>query len=433
MPGSATPENGGRKVENLSFINFILMVVLTGFTGYQIIYFLVKFAKKPKEYIAKRQCRYAVVIAARNEAAVIAQLIDSIKRQDYPAELVDVYVVADNCTDDTAQIARNSGAIVYTRFNKELVGKGYALNFLFQKIMTDHSDEKYDGYFIFDADNLLDEKYITEMNKVFTNGYRTVTSYRNSKNFGDNWITASYGLWFLREAEYLNYPRSRLGVSCAISGTGYLFSDEILQENGGWNYFLLVEDLEFTADRIVRGEKIGYCHSAMFYDEQPRSLKQSLAQRSRWLKGGLQIIGKYSGGLVKGTLKNGSFSCYDMLMNSIAVMVITFISVTLNAAMFLVGINGAKAEMDIFYRSVLTSLCNSYLVVLAMGGLTLITEWKKILCSTGKKIFYLLMFPFFVLTYIPSFFMAVFGNIQWKPIKHTASLSISDINGDRND
>ena len=99
----------------------------------------------------------------------------------------------------------------------------------------------YDGYFVFDADNLLDPQYISQMNKVFSSGARAVTSYRNSKNFGDNWITAGYGLWFLRESEYLNRPRDVLGTSCAVSGTGFLFSQQLLEELGGWNYFLLTE------------------------------------------------------------------------------------------------------------------------------------------------------------------------------------------------
>lgn len=417
---------------NLAIINFVLMVVLTAFTGHQFIYILVKLFTKPKKYVAKRLCRYGVVIAARNEEAVIAQLIDSVHRQDYPRELVDVFVVADNCTDRTAEVARNSGAVVYERFNKELIGKGYALNHLFQMIKTNHSDVHYDGYFIFDADNLLEENYITEMNKVFTNGYRSVTSYRNTKNYGDNWLTASYGLWFLREAEYLNYPRSKLNISCAVSGTGFLVSDEILEENGGWNYFLMVEDLEFTADRITKGEKIGYCPTAMYYDEQPKSITQSLVQRSRWLKGGLQVTGLYSNDFVKGILKNGSFSCYDMLMIVIPMMVITFITVILNLVMFVVGITNAPQEMGIFYKSVLTTLVNSYFAFLAMGGLTLLTEWKKIRCPGWKKLLFLPFFPIYMVTYLPSVVLAIFGNIQWKPIPHTEAISISDISGDGN-
>lgn len=165
------------------------------------------------------------------ENAVIGNLIKSIKAQNYPSELIDVVVVADNCTDNTAEIARSCGAIVYERFNKVLVGKGYALDYAFNKIKEDEGDyTAYDGYFIFDADNVIDRNYVREMNKTFDQGYRVVTSYRNSKNFDTNWITSGYSLWFCREAKYLNNPRMILKTSCAVSGTGFLTSSEIINE-----------------------------------------------------------------------------------------------------------------------------------------------------------------------------------------------------------
>ena len=218
---------------------------------------------------------YAVLIAARNEEAVIAALIESIKKQIYPGELITVFVVADNCTDRTAAVAKNCGAVVYERNNPTLVGKGYALDFLLKRIGEDYPENTFDGYFVFDADNVLEPDYIYEMNKVFSQGYRVVTGYRNSKNYGDNWISAGYGLWFLRESQSLNKARYILGTSCNISGTGFVFSNEIVKRMGGWKYYLLTEDLEFTADHVIKGEKIGYCENAVLYDEQPTRLQSS--------------------------------------------------------------------------------------------------------------------------------------------------------------
>ena len=218
-------------MKTLSYLNFVLAALFAACYCYQAVYAVVRLARKRRTYQAEKLCRYGVLIAARNEQAVIGQLIDSIRGQDYPQDLLDIFVVADNCTDDTAQVARARGATVYERQNKYLVGKGYALHFLLGKIYE--SGKRYDGFFVFDADNLLDPRFVTEMNKAFSSGHRVVTSYRNSKNFGDNWITAGYGLWFLRESEYLNCPRDYLGTSCAVSGTGFLFSEKLLEELGG--------------------------------------------------------------------------------------------------------------------------------------------------------------------------------------------------------
>ena len=231
------------------FFNCVISVVFTLCYAYQFFYIFVGLLKKPKKFEASAQHRFAVVVSARNESSVIGNLIASIRSQNYPRELVDIFIIADNCTDNTAEIARSAGAIVYERFNKEQVGKGYALDRMFNIIETEYADKNYEGYIIFDADNVLDPNYIAEMNKVFDNGYRIITSYRNSKNYDTNWITAGYSLWFLREAKYLNNARMQLGTSCAISGTGFLVSADVIRENNGWIHHLLTEDIEFTTDK----------------------------------------------------------------------------------------------------------------------------------------------------------------------------------------
>ena len=139
------------------------------------IFFTRKFKK------AKNYHKYAILVAARNEEAVIGNLVDSIRKQDYPAELVDIFVVADNCTDNTAEAARQYGAVCYERNDPTKRTKGYALQFLVENIRKDYGIESYEGYFIFDADNLLKHDYISHMNDSFDAGEKIITSYRNTK------------------------------------------------------------------------------------------------------------------------------------------------------------------------------------------------------------------------------------------------------------
>lgn len=211
-------------METVKLINFIISIVFIVCYTYQFLYILVPFVVKDKRKAEAKGHRYAVLISARNEEAVIGNLIESIKRQNYDGGLVTTFVVADNCTDETARVAAEAGAIVFERFDTANVGKGYALNYLLRRIDELFPERPFDAYFVFDADNVLEENYIEEMNKVFSQGYEIVTSYRNSKNFGDNWISSGYALWFLRESQFLNHARMKLGTSCAVSGTGFMFS-----------------------------------------------------------------------------------------------------------------------------------------------------------------------------------------------------------------
>lgn len=417
-------------MKTLSYINLIIAAVIGACCCYQALYLLLRLRGAGRRFEAKSLGRYAVLIAARNEAAVIGQLIDSIKAQNYPASLVDIFVVADNCTDQTAAVAAAHGAVVWQRRNQLQVGKGYALEFLLGKLSQERPHEKYDGFFVFDADNLLDPNYISEMNKVFSNGCPVVTGYRNAKNFGDNWISAGYGMYFLRESEYLNRPRDFLGTSCGVSGTGFLFSSKLLEKVGGWHYFALTEDLEFTLDLICRGEKVAYCSTAVLYDEQPTSFRQSVVQRARWMRGLMQIMGKNGRDLVRTIIGGGSFSCYDMLVNSLA-SVLMGLGFILNTIMFGVGLVSSSMETGPVVLTALAALALTYVGLYFSGLLVLITEWRRIPCRAGRKLLYSFTYPFFMASFMAALAVAMSGGAEWKPIRHTVAVSLGDLDGRR--
>lgn len=420
------------QVSFVDIFNFSVFLVFTICFAYQLFYVFNVLTTKPTELTAKKNHRYAVLISARNESAVIGNLIHSIKVQNYPQELIDIFVVADNCTDNTAEIAEEAGATVFRRFNDELIGKGYALDFAIKTIRAHYADRGYEAYFVFDADNVLDVNYFREMNKTFDNGAMASTSYRNSKNYDSNWISAGYATWFLREAKFLSQARLNLNTSCAISGTGFFISAKIIDKVGGWKWHLLTEDIEFSTSSIIDGLRIAYCPTAVLYDEQPITFRDSWNQRFRWAKGFYQVFGKYAGQLVKGIFtqqKGHKFACYDMLMTISPAMLLTIVSVLFNGTILVLGLTGMMST-GVMVASSISSLAFcllSYIMVMFMFGvLTTFVEWESIRSTTRNKIRYMFTFPFFMLTYIPIALVALVKKAEWKPIKHSISMSVED-------
>ena len=405
----------------LRTINAVISALFFICYTYQFLYIPLVLAKKSKPLASPSKAHhYAVLIAARNGENVISGLLDSLRAQTYDMSLVTVFVAADNCTDSTAAIARAHGAVVYERFNQLNVGKGYALDFLLQHIGADYP-AGFDGYFVFDADNILTPDYIERMNEMFSNGHEIVTSYRNSKNFGGNWISAGYALWFLRESRYLNGARTRLGSSAAVGGTGFLFSQRILNESHGWRFYLLTEDIEFSVYHILRGEKIAICESAVLYDEQPTDFRQSCRQRLRWAKGYVQVFLRYGGQLLRGAAR-GSWSCFDMSMSILPAFVLTSLCLLANITLTILGLmQGAGVWFAL--RSLLECMGSILATLLVLGGITTVTEWHRIHATTAQKLVYTLTFPLFMLTYLPISLAALFMKVEWKPIHHSVRLS----------
>jgi cellulose synthase/poly-beta-1,6-N-acetylglucosamine synthase-like glycosyltransferase len=419
----------------LSFVdifNFCVFLVFTIGYSYQLYYVFYVLTHKVEPRVAKKNHKFAVVVSARNESAVIGDLIHSIRMQNYPQELIDIFVIADNCTDNTAAVAQEAGAVVFPRFNRQYVGKGYALTYGFKCIKQHYGDNGYEAYFVFDADNVLDVNYFREMNATFDAGAKASTSYRNSKNYASNWISAGYAVWFMRESRYLSQARLLLDTSCAISGTGFFISAELIDKAGGWKWHLLTEDIEFSTSTILDGERISFTPTAMLYDEQPITFKDSWNQRFRWAKGFYQVFGRYGGKLVKGifTSKKGyKFACYDMLMTIAPGMLLTVVVVALNLCVIIMAVLGLMSTgmaVASSISSVIFSLFSYLMVMFAFGTLTTFTEWDNMAATSAQKIKYMFTFPFFMLTYIPIALVALFKKAEWTPIAHTISVDVDE-------
>ena len=408
----------------LRSISAVLMVLTSVCYLYQIVYLILPLIKKQRPHRSEKRHRYAILIAARNEEAVLPHLLDSIRAQDYPAELITTYVVADNCIDRTVEVARAGGARVYARYNRKEVGKGYALNFLLEQIEKNDGLDSYDAFLIFDADNLLLPDYVTQINKICSDGYEAFCGYRNSKNFGTNWISQGYGLWYLHDSCHLNQSRMLIGTTCAVNGTGFGFTRRLLERMGGWKFFTLTEDIEFNTWCATRGVRIGYCRDAVVFDEQPEKFSQSWRQRTRWTQGGLQVSVRYAKDLLRGLFKGG-WTSYA-----------SFETATLSLWGYGMGVICGGMTMLVTFlaeqwlglgRAILLALAGTYGSMFAIGALTLITEWKRIRAATGQKIRSLFAFPLFMMTFVPIALTAVFRKFQWQPIAHTVAISTGEL------
>ena len=426
----------------MAILNLIINIILkisAGFTyicNYLIIYKIVGIFATRKFKPAKKLHKYAVLIAARNEETVIGNLIDSIKAQDYPSELITVFVCADNCTDNTAKIAKEHGAICYSRQNDAERTKGFALRYLIDRITNDYGIESFEGYFVFDADNLLKKDYISRMNESFDAGEKIVTSYRNSKNFDSNWIAASYSLHWLRTIRCEHRARSLFRLATRIQGTGFLFSNELVRD--GWKYVTLTEDRAFSADAVVKGYPISYNNDAIFYDEQPTNLKIAMRQRIRWQKGHIQAFFQsgpklflHSFGWHKPKTAVMSFDMFTTIFSKEIFSIICHaIAYVLKGISYIVAgkIIVSSAAGNAVTISEIIIMILPFFTNMLIAAYVFIAERKRIVkIKWYRKLWYCVTFPLFDIMSGISTAIAFVTKVEWKPIPHNEDVKIDEI------
>ena len=374
----------------LSVLDILLVIVGGAGMIYQGLCIVMSLFAKPVRFPdAPMTNRYAVLISARNEENVIGNLIGSIRDQTYPSDLIDIWLVADNCTDNTADVVRSLGCHVVERHNLELVGKGYALTYLLGHMLDIGVADDYEAYFVFDADNKLDKHYFEEMNKAFCSGFKILTSYRNSVNLADNWVSSGSALWFIRESRFLSNSRMILGSSCHVGGTGF----------------------------ILHGDRIGYCGTAILYDEQPVTFSQSWRQRLRWSKGFLQVFRYYGSALLKRAVRERDFSCIDFTLMLCPFTVLGAIRAVMGLLFAACGFVSWSSQLQSL-AGWSSGIITSVLGLMALAALTIIVEHDQIGATNKELLAYVLSFPIYMLSYVPISFQAIFAKAQWKPIAH---------------
>lgn len=406
----------------LDIIILAVQVLLAVLGGYSLFFSFFGFYRKKRTASFDAQKKFAVLIAAHNEEKVVGALIDNLKQLEYPKELYDVFVICDNCTDRTAEIARQMGVHACVRNNPSLRGKGYAIEWMLKELWK--MPQSYDGVVILDADNLVNADFLQHMNNELCSGSKVIQAYLDTKNPGDSWITAAYAItyWFCNRLWQL--PRTNLKLANFLGGTGMCFDSGLLKEMG-WGATSLVEDLEFTVRCVKRGINPTMCYDAKVYDEKPLTFKASARQRLRWMQGHFDVARRYFIPLLWQGIKERSWAKIDTAIYTFNVynVLLGFIfSVILWVDVALPGTRHFTSLYDYMPTWLMAAITAAvYLGFPIAMMLEKVKSWKMYAS--------LIIYPIYLASWWPITLYAFFtqNNKQWSHTQHTRVIRLEDV------
>lgn len=353
---------------------------------------------------------YAILIPARNESLVIEKLLISIENQTKKIKPEDVYVIVETKKDKTVSIVEKHKMTIVYRKNLNKKRKGFALDDAIKEILK--SNKKYDAYFIFDADNILDKNCIKEMTKSFDEGYDIGIGYRNTKN-SKNLVSAASALTFSMINTIGNKRKSKYTNNLIISGTGYYIKGTIIESWKGFPFNSLTEDYELSLYSILNNLTTTYNDSAIYYDEQPEIFDVTIIQRSRWVKGYFDARRNYIHKIRKSISKKDK-----NYASKITALIGVNPLITLIIGILLLLIDSITSFKN-FIISLLIIFILIYITLMIFTYIIIKKEENKLDIKVSKI---LLIFynPFYLLSYIYCLYIAVTKkDLGWQEIKHT--------------
>ena len=430
----------------VSIINLIFLIigVLTSIYLFHFIFFaIVSLVYKKRFPKSNEKCRYGVLISAKDEEYVIPRLINSIKSTTYPQDKLEIIIIAHNCTDKTAEVARSLGATVIVCNRPEEKTLGLAYHYAFKHIDV----KKYDGFVILNADNVVSKDYFDKLNDAFVyhGKNQVVTSFRHSLNISDGTIPALYSYYFAAQCA-LNYVgRESFNVACRITGCGFVIPSSYLEN--GWNYLSITEDIEFSADKVLEGKTIHYCDDAVFYDEQPRDFKTMWFQRLRWAKGQnmtcRKFFPKFFKALFKKDSKNKLSLFVAMTFNSFIPLLFLFTFLLQLVLLLFSPLFGVSLQETFLHWNYEKNWFENLFLTLDVGAAFTLTRsvihvivypyivaLATLIASRGKfkgqakwpLIKGFILFPFFLLLQAPLDIAVLFiKEVKWRKIPHGIS------------
>lgn len=364
----------------------------------------------------KKTDKYCILIPARNESKVIEDLLISIENQTYKINPNDVYVIVENKEDKTVEITNKHKMNIIYRKDLTKKRKGYALDEAIKEILK--QNKKYEAYFIFDADNILDKEYIKEMTKSIKEGYDIGISYRNTKN-GDNLVSGASALTFSMINTIGNTLKNKYTNNLTISGTGYYIRGYLIEKWKGFPFNSLTEDYELTLYSTLNNLTTTYNEEAIFYDEQPEDFKVSIIQRTRWVKGYFEARKKYIKKIRKSLNKNDIN--YGSKVNVI-IGVRPYIYLIIGIILLLISAITNNNEITTL-KTFIIILLTIYIELAIISYIMIKKERGKLNLKVSKTKL-ILYNPIFLLSYVVCLIISIFKrDLGWQEVKHSKTLN----------
>lgn len=398
----------------ISFLFYVVQVAIILFGLYQLVISIFGFTPYRLEDRLPRN-RFAVLIAAHNEEMVISNLVKSLLKSNYPRHLFDVFVVADNCTDSTAKVAEQAGAIVHVRSHHDR-GKGYAIQWGLQKV---YQAGHYDAVCFFDADNLVHPDFLAHMNSELTLGRKVIQGYVESKNPYDTWVSATFTIAFWLMHRLFQRPRIHLGLSGALAGTGMCISTGVLQ-GIGWRATSLTEDMEFSALALLAGYPTHFSPPAIVYDEKATGFWQSVRQRLRWARGKFDVAFNLAPEFARKFVLTRKLVYFDFLMLLLGPFILLLSFIYFSTLMIGSYFDFALTTPLSFTHLMSFLAFSQYLLSVAVLAADR-RSWTAYLWSV--------LYPVFIYTWVPITLWALFTckNKKWSHTLHRRSVSLEEV------
>ena len=379
---------------------------------------LIKFKEKP--LIKNKKHKFMAIIPAHNEETVIGNLVESLKAQTYDKELYDIFVIADNCTDNTAEIAEEAGAIVYKRFDEKNKTKGHALKWFLNQKIEENAD--YDAFLVFDADNIVDKNFIDVMNRKLCQGENVVQGYKDIKNPTESWISAGYAFFYWTMHRFYHLARYNIGLSPLLNGTGFMVKFDLIKEKG-WNTVTITEDIEFSLQQIISGNQIGWATDAIVYDEQPEKFVASWKQRSRWTVGHIQCTKTYTKELLKAIITRKKFLNIDGFLYIFGSIPMFVLSILLLASNVIIVLSDTMSITELIIN-ILRYVIPTLFIPIGTALFTMYLEKKPIKPILKWAAYYPLFMGSWLLINLKCLFKQ---DTSWEKIDHVRSIKIKEI------